>query len=90
MSQLHESFITKYLFWKEITKVFCHESLELYDTYIATGLVDISAICLELLLTSDYSQTLPCLQEGVIYIYGKSLCGTSTALKFCGKSFLSL
>ena len=28
MAQLYESFITKYLFWKEITKVFCHESLE--------------------------------------------------------------
>ena len=28
-SQVHESFITKYLFWnriQEITKVFCHES----------------------------------------------------------------
>ena len=36
-SQLYESFITKYLFWnriQEIMKAFCHESLELYGSYI--------------------------------------------------------
>ena len=36
-SQLHESFIMKYLFWnriQEIMKVFCHESLELYGSFV--------------------------------------------------------
>ena len=35
-SLLNQSFIMKYLFWnrtQEITKVFCHKSLELYGSY---------------------------------------------------------
>ena len=44
-SQLHKSFITKYLFCngiQEITKFFCHKSLELYGKYLTDQLMKLT------------------------------------------------